>query len=109
MIQDIENFKPDLGIEGLGNFSDVIVLEQRRIEVYQAGPSQDVAPYVAPEIRASARYAWVKRVRGFRHVMRNKAYGHALGGQRNRSCREREALGIDVVVRSEERRVGKEC
>src|SRR6267378_1063895 len=30
--------------------------------------------------------------------MRNKAYGHALGGQRNRSCREREALGIDVVV-----------
>src|SRR6266403_1865615 len=38
MIQDIENFKPDLGIEGLGNFSDVIVLEQRRIEVYQPGP-----------------------------------------------------------------------
>ena len=50
MIEDVENFKSDLGIEVLGNSFEIIVFEQRRIKIYQARPSQDVSPHVAAEI-----------------------------------------------------------
>ena len=50
MIQDIENFKPDLGIEGLGNFSDVVVFEDRKVQIHKARSDQDVATGIAKEV-----------------------------------------------------------
>jgi len=43
-IQDIENFKPQLGIKGLGNSFEGIVLEQRRIKFTKPGPRRMLRP-----------------------------------------------------------------
>lgn len=84
-IKEIENFKPELGVEGLGNFPERIVLEQRRIQVYQAWPTQDVAPHVTPEIE-TLRFSALSGIA----IRRVKGIGWSSG--------YREAVGIEVVV-----------
>src|ERR1700681_564178 len=47
MIENIEHFRTELNVEGLGNFADVVVLEYREINFSQAWRNCDVSARVA--------------------------------------------------------------
>ena len=52
MIQNIEKLRAELHVEVLGNFSNAIILEDRKIEIGKAGSNQDIAPGVATKVEA---------------------------------------------------------
>jgi hypothetical protein len=80
-IENIKNLEPKLCIEGLGNPAEVVVLEQIRIEVYQAWPSQDVSPRITPEVE-TLRFGALSRIaiRRVKRVGWRSRYREALGG-----------------------------
>ena len=49
VIQQVEKFRPELHIEGVGNSLDVVVFEYRKIEVYQSRADQCVPTKVAAQ------------------------------------------------------------
>src|SRR5665213_4339914 len=83
MIQNIENFHPELGIKVLGNSFDVVVLEEREIKVHQARPNDDIATGVASQIKTRWKSVTGVAVRGVKSGCRGR--------------RDREALCLDVI------------
>src|ERR1700686_2210312 len=82
-IQDIEELRPKLHVETLRDPLDVVVLEQRKIEVDESWPDHRVAAGIAKKVRAGARYP-----REWRAQRGDSGSGH----------RKTEAVELNVVV-----------
>ena len=52
MVQHIEELRPKLNIEILGDAADVIVLEEREVKIGQAWANHDVAACIASDVEA---------------------------------------------------------
>jgi len=49
VIEDIEELCPELRVEGVGDFLDVIILEHGKIKIQKAWPNERVPPQVATQ------------------------------------------------------------
>src|ERR1700719_4133144 len=54
VIENIENFHPELDVKLFGDSFHVVVLKQRHVQVNEARPHDAVAPAIAQEIGTSA-------------------------------------------------------
>src|SRR5579872_819474 len=92
VVEYIKEFRPNLDVEVLGDAPDVVVLEDREIEVVKAWPDHAVASHIAHQILTI--YLTVRR---WRRSTR-KRIGSALRGQGNGRCWKSEAPKVDVVA-----------
>jgi len=93
MIQDVEELRPKLDIEGFRDSRNVSVLEDGEIYSCEARPIDAVAPCVANKIRASAQDARTPGITLAR-VRRLKAKGLALRSDIRSRLRESEAFCV---------------
>ena len=98
MIQNIEELRPELYIEVLRNPFDVIVLKQREIQVRGPRPDQNIAAGIAPQIQALAERRIANSAGAECRVRAAQRRRSDRGEERGRRRRNREALGLDVVV-----------
>ena len=50
MVQNIENLRTKLNVERFGNFAHIVVFEQRKVEVGNSRPDQDVSARITAQI-----------------------------------------------------------
>src|SRR5229473_8296966 len=93
-VEDVEEFCSKLNSERVGDALDVVVLEERKIEVQQARADQRVAAQVTPQIQASPRVR-----RGVARHGINVDYVNAIGCDGWRGRRNAEALRLNIVKR----------
>ena len=86
MIEEIEDFCPELHIEVFRNSSNIVVLKHRKIEFFESRSAQDISASVPPEVETLREYA----------LGRVAICGIECSGW---SRRNRKALSLDVVVR----------
>src|SRR5256885_14680190 len=82
MIQDVEEFCPELHIECLGDFGNVSVFEDREIPRKEPGSIQTVTPRVTQQIRTGPRLS---------------REGDALRGDIRGRLRQSETVRVEVV------------
>src|SRR5207244_174794 len=85
MIQNIENLHPELRIEGFGDPFELIVLEERKVEVSKPWSLQDIATGISSQIETLGEDATA---------------GIAVRSVERRGwrCRHAETFGLDVVL-----------
>src|SRR6267378_897768 len=91
-IQNIKEFGPELDVKVVGDFLDVIVFEQGKIQIHQSRADDRVAAQVTPQIQASPRV----RHGVARHWI-DVDYVNAIGCDIWRGRRNAEALRPDIV------------
>ena len=78
VIEDIKELKPKLNVETLGDLLDIVVFEQREIEIGQTWPDHTIARDISEQVTASAR-----RRREWRALCLKRSGG--TGGKRRKS------------------------
>src|ERR1700737_1737419 len=92
MIEDIEKLRAKLNVKGIGHTLDVIVFENRKIEVNKSRADESVAAKIASQIQARLRI-WLGHARcrvDVDHVDATSGNGGSASGND-------EALLVDVV------------
>ena len=84
MIENVENFHPELHVKVFGDSFHVVVLKQRHVQVNEARPHNAITPAIAQEVGTSARD-------------RRAAEGDTQGRNIWSGLRKRKAIQVKIV------------
>src|SRR6516164_5272860 len=94
MIQNIKELRPKLNVEVLRNPPDVIVLEDREIQIRQPWPNHNVTAGITPKVEADR--IWFRRIRARTVHADGRGVAVSIPIRRAGRCWNREAVGVDV-------------